>query len=62
MWGSDNIVYECLISNGSIINTIKLNGSLINTIADCLIDITQERLIFSGGDEHYLDYFDNSYS
>jgi WD40 repeat protein len=61
-WGSDNIIYECLVSNGSIVNTRQINGSLINTTVDCLIEITQERLIFCGGDEHYLDFFDTSYS
>lgn len=38
VWGSNNIVYECLINDGQKMNPLELNGSTINSLVECFIE------------------------
>ena len=31
-WGAGNIIYDCLISDGNIANTIEVNGTYLNSL------------------------------
>jgi hypothetical protein len=50
-----------LISNGHIIKKRLVNGTTVNAVAECYFDTTDEKLIYYGGDEPYIYYFDVSY-
>ena len=36
-WGAGNVIFDCLISDGNIANTMEVNGTLVNCLCECYI-------------------------
>ena len=37
-WGAGNVIFDCLISDGNIANTMEVNGTLVNCLCECFIE------------------------